>query len=315
MAMQHGIRRQGSRLVVHEWLNPRFGFFYTARRRLYRGRSRFQRIDLLDADEFGATLLLDGVTQVATGNDFQYHEPMVHPALTCHPRPSEVLIIGGGDGGILREVLKHPGVRRVVVVELDQEVVAFSRKYLPGLSRGAFGDPRVQLRFMDGRVFVEENPASFDVVIMDMTDPSGPSRMLYTREFFGLVKRSFRNASGIFVMHGESPVSRPHAYACVQRTLRSTFRHVRPLYAYIQMYATLWSINLSSDGVDAGRFRAAALDRRLAARHIHGLKMYSGATHLAMLVPFPYIEMARRRMGRVITDRSPDFSDNIHGSR
>jgi len=314
-AMQHSITRRGAGLQVTEWHNPHFGFCYTAARRLYGGRSLFQSIDMLRTQEFGRVLLLDNVTQVAERKDWMYHEPMVHPAMCCHPRPADVLVIGGGDGGALREVLKYRAVRRVVFAELDAEVVALSRRYLKTVNAGAFDDPRVEMVISDGRQYVERNPRRFDVVIMDMTDPFGPSRMLYTREFFGAVKRSFKDRRGVFVMHGESPVVRPHAYASVQKTLASVFRHVGTLYLYVQMYAMLWSIAVSSDTVNIARRPGPSIDARLRANGIRRLKVYSGATHHAMQVAFPYVEDLLRRTGRVVTDREPDFADNIHSSR
>lgn len=313
--MSHSIKRRGDGYQVTEWHNPHFGFCYTASRRLYAGRSLFQKIDILKTREFGRILLLDNVTQVSERKDWMYHEPMVHPAMCCHPAPHNVLVIGGGDGGALREVLKYRVVRRVVFAELDAEVVALSRRHLKSVNAGAFDDPRVEMVISDGRRYVERNPGQFDIVIMDMTDPFGPSRMLYTREFFASVKRSFRNARGMFVMHGESPVVRPSAFACVQKTLRSVFRHVGTLYLYVQMYAMLWSIAVSSDTADIARPTPAAIDARLRANRIRGLQVYSGATHRAMQVAFPYVRGILRTAGRVITDRAPDFRDNIHWSR
>jgi len=310
-----GIRRSGKKLIFTEWLNPHFGFLYSVRKKLYSGRSQYQKIDLVDTDEFGTVLLLDNITQVAAKNDYQYHEPMVHPAMCCHPRPHDVLVIGGGDGGILREVLKHRTVRSVAFAELDSEVVEFSRTYLSEINDGAFDDPKVHTTFGDGRTFVEQNPGRFDVAIMDMTDPFGPSRMLYTREFFRAVKRSFKNRHGIFVMHSESPLMRPFAFNSVQRTLKSTFKHVGTLYMYIQMYATLWSVAVASDTIDICKRPAAAINTVLRNRKISGLKLYNGSTHGAMMVPYPYIEEIRRGPGEVITDDSPGFSDNIHSSR
>lgn len=313
--MSRPIRRVNGVPTFSEPLNPHFGFFYTVKESLYRGRSRFQKIELLDTEEFGNVLLLDDITQVAEKNDWQYHEPMVHPAMCCHPRPSDVLVIGGGDGGILREVLRHRTVRSVSFVELDEKVVEFSRTYLASINKGAFDDPRVEMVFSDGRAFVERNPKRFDIVIMDMTDPFGPSRMLYTKEFFRAVKRSFKDANGIFTMHSESPVVRPIAFNCVQKTLGSVFKHVGTMYLYIQMYATYWSIAVSSDTCDIAAKTPAAVDRTLRSRGVQGLHVYNGATHRAMQVPFPYVEQVRSGPGHVITDRLPDFSDNIHKSR
>jgi spermidine synthase len=299
------------RRVYAEALNPYFGYFYTVKKSLVKAKTRFQSLQLLDTDEFGKVMLLDNITQVADRNDFHYHEPMVHPALCSHPKPESVLVIGAGDGGILREVLKYPSVKRLELAELDDGVIAFSKKYLPKIHGGAFRDRRVHVNVTDGRRFVEEHPRQFDVIIMDMTDPSGPSVMLYTREFFGAVNRAFRNKNGIFVMHSESPVTRPAAFSCIQKTLRASFPRVTPFYVYIQMYATLWSITLCSQSGNVARISAAAIDRKLSRYGIRNCKVYSGATHCSMRTPFPYITGLFTTPSKIITDAKPDFPDDF----
>lgn len=298
--------------VFSEALNPHFGFYYSVKKSLRAGRTEYQKIELIDTEEFGRVLLLDDITQVAEKNDFQYHEPMVHPAMCAHPNPRDILVIGGGDGGILREVLKHRSVRSVVFAELDHQVVAFARRYLKDVNQGAFDDPRVETVFGDGRAYVERTSGRFDVVIMDMTDPFGPSKMLYTREFFRAVKRSFRNRRGTFVMHSESPIVRPLAYATILRTLSSVFAHVNPLYTYIQMYAVLWSMAVSSDTINIAARTPAAIDKRLQSRGVRGLELYNGETHRAMLASYPYIDRIRNRRVAPVTDRTPDFPDDFH---
>ena len=301
--------------IFTEALNSAHGYYYTVNKSLYRGRSKFQKLELVDTDEFGRVLLLDDITQVSENKDHEYHEPMVHPALITHPRPSRVLVIGGGDGGIVREVLKYKSVNRIDFAELDEKVVSFSRRYLADMNKGSFDDPRVTIHITDGRAFVENHPGRFDVVIMDMTDPFGPSKMLYTREFFTAVKNSFRNTNGIFVMHSESPVTRPLAYSCIHKTLGKVFPRVRPFYLFIQMYATLWSISVCSMSADPATLDASAVKRRIASRGIKGLRVYSGDTHCAMQAAFPWIESLHRTGGRIITDRRPDFPDNFIDSR
>jgi spermidine synthase len=294
-----------------EPLNPSFGYYYTVNRTLYRGATEYQKIELLDTDEFGTVLTLDNITQVAEKNEYQYHEPMVHPALCCHPNPRRVLVIGGGDGGILREVLKYPTVERVDFAELDEQVIEFSRTYLAHMNRHSFDDPRVSIRVTDGRRWVEEHPGLYDVVIMDMTDPFGPSAMLYTREFFTAVKRSFRNDKGIFTMHAESPVARPAAFNCIVKTLGAVFSTVVPIYLYIQMYAVLWSVALSSDSAAVATTGAATIERRMKRYGLAGLKVFNGATLQAMRVPFPYVEEILRQKGTIITDAAHRFPDHF----
>ncbi|MBD3422756.1 MAG: polyamine aminopropyltransferase [Chitinivibrionales bacterium] len=303
--------KSNSPRIFSEALNPHFGYYYSVKESLYKGTTAFQKIELIDTDEFGRTLLLDDITQVVEKNDFQYHEPMVHPALCCHPAPRDVLVIGGGDGGILREVLKHESVRKIEFAELDSDVVAFSRKYLAAINEGAFDNPRVRINFTDGRKFVEKRPGEFDVVIMDMTDPFGPSKMLYTREFFKLVRQSFKDAHGIFVMHSESPIARPVAFGCIHKTLSSVFANVRCLYTYIQMYAVLWSISVCSDGIDIGGIAARRIDSRLKKNKIDGLKLYTGATHEAMQVAYPYIADILKQKAPIITDKHSAFPDHF----
>jgi spermidine synthase len=301
---------KGKRIYA-EALNPHFGYFYTVNKTLARAKTRYQSLQLLDTDEFGKVLLLDDITQAADRNDSHYHEPMVHPALCSHPRPESVLVIGGGDGGILREVLKYPCVKRADLAELDEDVIRFSKKYLSKIHCGAFRDPRVRIHVTDGRTFVESHRKRFDIIIMDMTDPSGPSALVYTKEFFRSVRDALRDINGIFVMHTESPVTRPAAFSCIQKTLRAAFPHVTPFYSYIQMYATLWSITLCSRSGRAGRITAGEIDAALARRGIRGCAVYSGATHVAMRTPFPYITRLLRQPAGTITDARPEFPDDF----
>jgi len=298
-----------------ESLNNSFGYYYTVNKHLFKEKTQFQKLELIDTDEFGTVLLLDEITQVGEKNDFQYHEPMVHPALCSHPDPRDILVIGGGDGGILREVLKHNTVRSVQFAELDEKVVAFSRKHLSDINNGAFDDPRVTTHFTDGRAYVADNPGRFDIVIMDMTDPFGPSKMLYTKEFFTLVKKSFKNKYGCFTMHSESPIVRPVAFNAVRKTLAKVFSQVDPLYTYIQMYATYWSMAVASDGISIKKKTRAGINNCLKKRGVTGLKLYNGDTHRSMQVSYPYIDDILKQRCRIITDTSPDFIDNIHTSK
>jgi spermidine synthase len=294
-----------------EWLNNNTGFFYTIKRRLQFGATKYQTLELVDTNEFGRVLILDGITQAAQKGECYYHEPMVHPAMCTHPCPRRVLVIGAGDGGIIREVLKYPCVKSVDLAELDEGVIAFSRKYLPSVHQGAFDDPRVRIHITDGREFVEKNPSSFDMVIMDMTDPFGPAKYLYTKDFFLLVKKSFTDRRGVFAMHTESPVARPRTFACIQSTLRSVFRHVRPLYSYIHMYATLWSITVSSDVSDMTAVSRARVDRKLLRYGIKDLRFYTGRIHESSQASWPVLEELLEKPARILTDRRPDIPDEI----
>ena len=299
------------RRLFYEALNPYFGYFYTVKKTIQKKKTKFQQIELVDTDEFGKVLIIDNITQLGVKNDFSYHEPMVHPALCSHPKPENILVIGGGDGGILREVFKYPVVKRVAFAELDKGVITFSKKHLPTIHRNAFNDKRLTINITDGRKFTEEHPGEFDVVIMDMTDPFGPSKMLYTKDFFTLVRRSFRNEKGMFVMHSESPISRPKAFTCINKTLNSVFENVNSLYNYIQMYGVLWSISVCSPSIDISKVSAATIDKKLNKYDIENLNVYDGALHQSMQVAYPFIRKILDKPARIITDKRPDFPDDF----
>jgi spermidine synthase len=304
-----------SRYLV-ERLNPTFGYFYKAGKTLHRGKTKWQEMEIIESEEFGNVLLLDGVTQVTSKNEFLYHEPMVHPVLCTHPDPKDVLIIGAGDGGILREVLKHP-VDKAVMAELDGGVVEFCEELMPEINDGAFADKRYRLEVGDGRAFVKNTSEKFDAVIMDMTDPFGPSVMLYTKEFFEEVKATFKDERGCFVMHTESPIARPNTFMQCHHTLSQVFKFRRTFYLYIHMYAVLWSITVCSDTLDAAEISPAEIAKRLKDRGISGLKAYTPSTHHSMLGEFPFIGelLAKKHTVPVITDGKPVVLDDIDINR
>lgn len=298
--------------VIREFLNPNFGYFYNYKKVLARKKTKFQELKVIQTQELGRVLLLDGVTQVAEKNDYLYHEPMVHPALLAHPNPTDVLIIGGGDGGVAREVLRHPSVERVTQVDIDGDVYTFSEEHLPFISQKALQSPRVKKIVADGRAWVSQHHTSYDVVIMDMTDPFGPARMLYTSDFFRLVKKSFKNpGEGLFVMHAESPISRPKTYNSILQTLETTFSYVNPFYLYIQMYATLWCVAISSDRWDLRRFEPGLIDEKIEHRNLGALHCVNGQTFQAMQAEYPYIKKIRGESAKVLTDRDPEPEDEI----
>ncbi|MBD3391611.1 MAG: polyamine aminopropyltransferase [Chitinivibrionales bacterium] len=299
------------RRMIHEHLTPHWGFFYSVRKRLYKGRTKYQKIEMVDTPEFGRMLRLDRITQVVEKNEYQYHEPMVHPAMCCHPRPRDILVVGGGDGGILREVVRYRSVRHIDIAEIDEKVIEFSRKYLSRMNRRSFEDRRVTVNVTDGRDFVRQTKGAYDIIIMDMTDPFGPSKYLYTKEFFRLVKSSLKNKDGIFVMHADSPVWRPATFNAIVKTLSSVFPQVQPLYVYIQMYAALWSIGLSSSSKAVSTTTASLVNRRLRRNGIRGLKVFTGETFDAMRVAYPYVREILNKRSRILTDRRPDAPEPV----
>lgn len=171
---------------------------------LVRHKSDEQELLLFNNDMFGRVLALDGVVQTTQVDEAIYHEMMVHVPLLSHDHPKSVLVIGGGDGGSLREIVKHTNVERIVLVEIDPSVIEFSKQHLPTLSNGAFDDPRIEIVIADGSKFVAETKELFDVIICDSTDPIGPGKVLFTTEFYGHCKKILTK-HGIFVNQNGVP--------------------------------------------------------------------------------------------------------------
>jgi len=240
---------------------------------LYSGKSPYQRIDILDSYEFGRMLVLYGSIMVTEKDEFIYHEMLSHVPLFSHPNPKRVLIIGGGDGGTLREVLRHKGVK-ATMVEIDELVVKTSQEYLPTIGT-AFKDPRAQLVFEDGERFVATCKDKFDVILVDASDPIGPAEVLFQKAFHKQVARCL-TSNGVFVTQSESPLFHQKTVKAIQRNLRDVFRIVRTYTASIPTYPSgLWSFTLCSNTVDPvahfkeSRVRAAGLKTRYYNAGIH----------------------------------------------
>ncbi|MBN1104438.1 MAG: polyamine aminopropyltransferase [Deltaproteobacteria bacterium] len=164
-------------------------------RKVFSGRSRFQQVDIFDTREYGRVLALDGLVQLSTRHESVYHEMLVHPALFHAPDPKKALIIGGGDGGALRELVKHP-LQEILLVDIDEEVVKLSRRFLPSLSNGAFDDRRVTLVHADAFPLLRKHKNSFDIIISDCTDSYGPSKALWSKKFYGFILQAL-SAKGV----------------------------------------------------------------------------------------------------------------------
>lgn len=202
---------------------------------IHREKTPFQELCILDTVEFGRALVLDGFIQTTERDEFIYHEMLVHVPLMAHPCPERVLVIGGGDGGAVKEIIKHRKVKRVMMVEIDERVVKACKKYLPELS-GAMDDPRVEVRFEDGARYVGSTAEKFDVVIVDSTDPGGPSIGLFTRDFYSAVKKTL-NPGGIVVAQSDQVMFRHETLSRMMSTAKSVFPLTKLYLAWVPTYS------------------------------------------------------------------------------
>jgi spermidine synthase len=241
------------------WFSETFGDIRAAWRVkevLYRGRSKYQDILILETVPFGRMLVLDGCVMTTERDECAYHEMLVHPGLLAHPKPEQVCVVGGGDGGTVREVLKHPTVKRVVLAEIDEEVISVSRRYLPSLT-SALGDARVEIVVGDGAQYLADHPRSFDVVLSDSTDPVGPGAVLFGDAYFLSARNALREG-GVFVTQCKSLWTDAASVRDSAARLSRHFSTVLPYMAAIPTYPTgSWSFLIATQGLDARRTQAA----------------------------------------------------------
>lgn len=207
-------------------------------RQLYSKQSEFQRIDIFDSPEFGRFLTLDGYMMLTERDEFIYHEMIVHVPMAVNPAAKRVLVIGGGDGGAVRELTRYPGVEHIDLVEIDRDVVEACRKYLPRTAC-KLDDPRVSVLYEDGLKFVRTRKNEYDLIVVDSTDPFGPGEGLFTREFYGNCFKAL-GETGILVNQQESPFYKNDAAAMQQAHKRivESFPISRVYQAHIPTYSS-----------------------------------------------------------------------------
>lgn len=261
-------------LLFHPTADAVYGF--PNARRLARVDSPYQRIEVWDTPQLGRLFTLDGRPMTSTGDEFIYHECMVHPAALTHPAPKAALVLGGGDGGAARQLLRHPGIERIVVAELDAEVVRLTREYLADVQGGAFDDPRVELVIGDATHYVAGATAQFDLIVFDLTPPDSPAAGLYTPDFYRQLKR-IMSPNAVLSLHLGSPYFHAERVAGLLGDLRDTFAMVRTMHTFVPLYGSLWMMATASDTLDPAALTAETLTQRLAARQIDSLRHYDPA--------------------------------------
>ena len=256
-----------------------FGFRFE--QRLLAHQTRHQRLELLESSALGRTLRLDGRYMTSEADEFFYHEALVHPAAMAHPDPRHALILGGGDGGALEELLKHPGIEQATLIDLDGEVIDVARQHLGRIHRGALDDPRARVRVGDGVAFLASTAERFDLILLDLTDPDTPAAPLYTAEFFQRCRRVLR-PGGALVLHIGSPFHQPAQVRRLCAQLQQVFAQVRPYGLHIPLYGTYWGLAVASDGLDPKAVPAARIGQRLAERGVGDLRYYNAEVHGAL---------------------------------
>jgi spermidine synthase len=250
-------------------------------RRLASVTSQWQQIEVWDTPQLGRLFTLDGRPMSSVGDEFIYHECMAHPIALAHPAPRTALVLGGGDGGAARQLLRHEGITRIVVAELDAEVVRLTREFLPQVHGDAFDDPRVELVIGDAADFVAATAEHFDLIIFDLTPPDSPAAGLYTPAFYAQLKRVMNPAAALS-MHLGAPYLHGPRIAALFEDLRQSFAIVRPMNAFVPLYGSLWLMATASDTLDPAALTTSDLNKRLAERRIANLAWYDADAHAGL---------------------------------
>lgn len=263
---------------------------FKLKRRLFKGRSPFQKVEVVDTKGHGKLLLIDGMTMVSERDEFVYHEMIAHPALFTHPRPKNVLVIGGGDGGTVREVLKHRSVEKCTLVEIDGLVVEASRKHIPQTA-GALSNRRATVRIEDGVKFVAETKEKFDVVIVDSTEPFGPAKELFGPSFYRNVRRILTK-NGVVVSQAGSPFYEIS-------TIKNLYRITKPIFPVVEVClfnnltypGGLWAFTFATKGLNPRKHVSSERIRKSKL----SLRWYNGDIHRAC---FALPNFLRKELGR-----------------
>lgn len=228
---------------------PNHGITTKISKTVHTEKSDFQQIDIIETNQFGRMLVLDGMVMTTNKDEFVYHEMITHVALNTHPNPKKVLVVGGGDGGAIREIIKHPSVEKAVLAEIDGRVIETSKEFLPEIA-GALDNPKVDVQVVDGIKYIHDNKNEFDVIMVDSTEPIGPAVGLFEKGFYQGIYDCLKE-DGILVAQTESPWFNADLIKRVFKDIKSIFPITRLYTVSIPTYPSgLWSFTMGSKKYD-----------------------------------------------------------------
>jgi spermidine synthase len=273
--------------------SPYHWIYHRIKKHVVSVRTPFQHVDILDTYEYGRMVVLDGQIQSAESDEFIYHEILVHPAMITHPKPVHILILGAGEGATLREVLRHPTVGRVVMIDIDRDFVRLCKRYLKKWHRGSFTNQKVELVYDDAIAYLQKTTDKFDVIIADISDPAdyGPAHSIYTEKFYALIKKALMS-DGIFVTHATTVYYVPHNnYSSgIMKKLLRVFPNVDPYYEYIPSFGTLWSYATGFSKYSPKAISAKLIKQRMRMRGIKNLSYYTPEMHKRLFIMPPCLK-------------------------
>jgi spermidine synthase len=290
-----------------ETTTPVEGHMHAVLRTIHAEETKFQQMEIMETASYGKCLILDGRIQSSEADEFIYHEGLVHPGMLAHPRPERAMVIGGGEGATLREILRYGTIRRALMVDIDDAVVEWCRRLLPEMHRGAFDDKRTELRHEDARAYLEQTAERFDLIVVDLTEPleAGPACLLFTEEFYQLISDRLTPQGVMTMQAGMTKVGELDFYTAVYRTLTTVFPVVAPYQNFVPAFGTPWGFILASKGEDPRAVDPEVIDRRIRERVSGELAYWDGQTHRHVFSLPKFLRRALDTQDRVITDQHP----------
>ncbi|MDY6784041.1 MAG: spermidine synthase [Cyanobacteriota bacterium] len=294
-------------LWIKEYITPWDVYEHGITQILAYKKTAYQVMHVVETGVYGKALVLDGKWQSCTGDEFLYHEPLVHPAAICHQAPKNVLILGGGEGATLREVLRWQTVERAMMIDIDGEVVAACKEHLVEMHQNAFDDPRVELHIADAFEKIETIQDKWDIIISDLSDPieEGPSFKLFTQEYFEKLKAILAPGGYLVIQAGPTAPGEIQLHARLVKTLGTVFPHVVSYSSAIPTFAVAMGFALCSNEAIDTRPDPEAIDNLLAEKTTGGLRYIDGITYLGLLQTPAHVRRAIAQATRVYTLKEP----------
>ena len=263
--------------------DPHERHLYSVSKWLVNCKTKYQQVGIVQNASYGRILFLDGAVQSSQRDEYLYHEALVHPAMIHHAKPSRVLILGGGEGASLREVLKHKTVSHATMVDIDGELVNLCREHLPEWSAGAFNDPRARLIIDDGKKWIEKCDEKFDVIFMDLTDQIdlGPSFSLYTQDFYQSLQERLNPGGILLIQAGELSTCEFFSHCTIRKTLSTVFPSIQTYLQHVPTFFAQWSFIVAGTEKQAELSREL-IDSRISKRLAQRLRFYDGQSHARM---------------------------------
>ena len=270
-------------------------------------KTAYQEMYIVETGAFGKGLVLDGKWQSCTGDEFIYHETLVHPAAIAHSNPKRVLVLGGGEGATIREILRWKSIEKIMMIDIDGEVVEACKQHLPEMHQNAFDDPRVELVIEDALKVLDTTNETWDIIISDLSDPieEGTSFALFTQEYFTKLKRVLNPGGYVMVQAGPVSPTEVTYHARLVNTLKTLFSNVASLTAHTPSYGRPWGFALCSQEVINTQPNPEAIDKLLATQTTGGFRFLDGIALLGVMQIPLFVRQAIASETTVYTLKKP----------